>query len=84
MAFRSLEAGICKMPAADPEVHLAAKELVRDPEAYFASRRESDLRQVQEIMRRRSDKLVKELAEQARQQRRERLRQLLGKFSWRR
>jgi hypothetical protein len=67
-----------KMPAADPEVHLAAKELVRDPEGYFDRRRESDLRQIRQIMRRRAEKLAQQAAEEARRRRRARLRKLFG------
>lgn len=76
--FHSLEFGIWKMPAADPEVHLAAKELVRDSEAYFERRRESDLQEARQILRQRTEKMAEELAAQDRQRRRERLRRLFG------
>lgn len=78
-ASYALGFGIRKMPAADPEVHMAAKELVRDPEAYFEGRREADLRQVRATLDRRTAKLADELASQDRERRRQRLRRI---FSW--
>ena len=75
--------GITKMPAVDPEVRAAAKELVRDPEAYFKDRREADLRQVRETLSRRAVKLAAEFAAQERDRRRERRHERLRRlFGW--
>ena len=74
----ALSFGISKMPAADPEVYIAAQELVRDPQAYFERRREADLEQVRETLDRRAAKLVEQLTERDRERRRQRFRQLFG------
>ena len=77
----SLGFGIRKMPAVDPEVRKAAKDLVSDPESYFRHRREADLQLVRETLGRRAAKLAAEFAAQDRERRRERLRRLFL-FGW--